>query len=395
MRTYRRGSKGDDVVRLQRRLQELGLYDGAIDGDFGGGTELAVRRFQRDRGIGVDGVVGADTWRALFAAAAELPPSALLGYPIEYRCLALTGAFETSVPPPGCFSAVAGDFDGQGISFGALQFNLGQRTLQPLLLEMLRKHPKVIEDMFHERLGDLGAMLAGDLPSQLAFARRIQDPRCQLYEPWRGMFRALGRTTECQQLQLAHAARYLARARALCERFQVLSSRALALMFDIVVQNGSIAPDVAARIKAEVDALDGRLNAQTREHAILRIVANRRAEAANPRWIEDVRERKLCIANGGGEVHGAFYDLAEYGLVLERLEDATLVVRAAPVIARGGGVKGRHGPAKAGRHVRRGRGPTEAGHYVPGATRRRAARSPRSKAARATRSPARSGRKRR
>lgn len=34
------------------------------------------------------------------------------------------------------------------------------------------------------------------------------------------------------------------------------------------------------------------------------IVANRRAEAANPRWVDDVRVRKLCIARGEGTVHG-------------------------------------------------------------------------------------------
>jgi hypothetical protein len=34
------------------------------------------------------------------------------------------------------------------------------------------------------------------------------------------------------------------------------------------------------------------------------IVANRRAEAANPRWVDDVRVRKLCIARGEGAVHG-------------------------------------------------------------------------------------------
>ena len=49
----------------------------------------------------------------------------------------------------------------------------------------------------------------------------------------------------------------------------------------------------------------------------MRIVANRRAEASNSRWIEDVRSRKLCIANGSGTVHGVTYDIGEqYGLWL-------------------------------------------------------------------------------
>ena len=43
----------------------------------------------------------------------------------------------------------------------------------------------------------------------------------------------------------------------------------------------------------------------------LRIIANRRASAAKAKWVEDVRARKLTIANGQGMVHGNFYDLKE------------------------------------------------------------------------------------
>lgn len=57
--------------------------------------------------------------------------------------------------------------------------------------------------------------------------------------------------------------------------------------------------------------------ANTDEVARLRIIANRRAEAANRKWVEDVRARKLTIANGEGTVHGRFYDLQEqYGIGL-------------------------------------------------------------------------------
>lgn len=317
-RSYRRGSKGEEVVLIQRRLQKLRLYRGAIDGSFGGETEVAVRRFQRKHHLEPDGAVGPLTWQALFPASGDLPAPAILQRPLEFRCLALTGAFETTVPPPGCFSCVAGDFDGQGISFGALQFNLGQRTLQPLLLDLDRRHPALMEDIFDESIDELRSVLASDLASQLAFARRIQDPSFRLHEPWRGMFLALGRSAECQEVQLDQAARYVERAKRLCAEFGVSSPRALALMFDIIVQNGSISPTVSAQITADIRRIDPALGPEAREAEKLRIIANRRAEAANPRWVEDVRTRKLCIANGRGRVHGAFYDLeGEYGLALE------------------------------------------------------------------------------
>lgn len=69
--TLSRGSKGDDVAVMQRRLQDLGYYNGPIDADFGSGTDAAVRRFQADVfGLAeADGRVGAITWKALWSSA--------------------------------------------------------------------------------------------------------------------------------------------------------------------------------------------------------------------------------------------------------------------------------------------------------------------------------------
>lgn len=53
-----------DVRLLQGRL---GI---PADGQFGGGTDAAVRAFQKRKGLEQDGVVGPQTWSALFAAAA-------------------------------------------------------------------------------------------------------------------------------------------------------------------------------------------------------------------------------------------------------------------------------------------------------------------------------------
>jgi peptidoglycan hydrolase-like protein with peptidoglycan-binding domain len=60
--TLRRGSTGTAVRQLQQALTDLGYAPGPIDGNFGPRTESAVRAFQADRGIGVDGVVGPVTW---------------------------------------------------------------------------------------------------------------------------------------------------------------------------------------------------------------------------------------------------------------------------------------------------------------------------------------------
>jgi peptidoglycan hydrolase-like protein with peptidoglycan-binding domain len=61
-----RGSKGDAVKAAQTLLNKNGAGL-SVDGDFGGGTDTATRNFQRSAGLGVDGVVGPNTWRELAA----------------------------------------------------------------------------------------------------------------------------------------------------------------------------------------------------------------------------------------------------------------------------------------------------------------------------------------
>jgi N-acetylmuramoyl-L-alanine amidase len=59
---------GSAVSQLQRELQELGYYEGPIDGGFGEQTQVSVEKFQADQQLFVDGVVGPSTWDALSEA---------------------------------------------------------------------------------------------------------------------------------------------------------------------------------------------------------------------------------------------------------------------------------------------------------------------------------------
>lgn len=61
----RLGAQGDAVADLQRRLKSFGFYDGPVDGNFGMVTDRAVRAFQREAGITVDGSVGDQTVGAM------------------------------------------------------------------------------------------------------------------------------------------------------------------------------------------------------------------------------------------------------------------------------------------------------------------------------------------
>jgi len=62
----RAGATGASVRDLQQRLAALGIGHEPDDpGRFGLGTARAVRRFQGDRGLQVDGIVGTHTWASL------------------------------------------------------------------------------------------------------------------------------------------------------------------------------------------------------------------------------------------------------------------------------------------------------------------------------------------
>ncbi len=63
--TLKRGSKGDEVKKVQQRLKALGYYSYGCDGDFGERTVTAVKAFQKKNGLTADGVVGATTLKKL------------------------------------------------------------------------------------------------------------------------------------------------------------------------------------------------------------------------------------------------------------------------------------------------------------------------------------------
>ena len=69
------GSTGSEVRKLQERLKELGYLKGSADGDFGDATETAVKNFQAQNGLGVDGMAGANTLNRLYSASAKKAPS--------------------------------------------------------------------------------------------------------------------------------------------------------------------------------------------------------------------------------------------------------------------------------------------------------------------------------
>jgi hypothetical protein len=184
---------------------------------------------------------------------------------------------------------------------------------------MRDQHPDIMRTVFGGHYGILIKTLdlrQGDI---MRFARELQHPvKHFVYEPWRGMFVALGRTPEFQDIETKYAHETFEKAIRLCREYVLASERAAALVFDIMVQNGGIAGEAKSSILADFEMIANSFSKDELEVTKMRIIANCRADATKVKWAEDVRARKLCCANGGGVVHGIEFDLEnQFGISMK------------------------------------------------------------------------------
>lgn len=233
------------------------------------------------------------------------------------KCFALTSAFEG-----GGYANLAGSFDGQGVSFGFLCWNLGSGTLQTLLKAMQAEGPATFERCFTQPVNNKGRMVVTNLaPDILAvcnmsnteavhWAEKRQDSKHRLLPHWVAAFKDLAQVPGFNAVQRKHAHKpYMVKALSYVAAYGFKSERALALMFDICVQMGSIrAPSRARYNNAFCPPMD--------EEARLVLLA-RSVAPQGGRWAQDVLARKMTIAKGGGIVHGRSYQLErDFGITM-------------------------------------------------------------------------------
>ncbi len=70
-KTLKKGSRGEDVRKMQTALKKQGYYSGKVDGIFGNGTLAAVKAFQKANGLKVDGIAGPQTLAKLYGKSAK------------------------------------------------------------------------------------------------------------------------------------------------------------------------------------------------------------------------------------------------------------------------------------------------------------------------------------
>ena len=231
--------------------------------------------------------------------------------PSREKCLSLTAYFETGKKFAEACGIVSGNFDGMGISFGCLQWNLGQGSLQPIL-QAYFDHSG--DDWRNDlNLKQLHQVLQMPRPSQLDWAKSIQEQKGKtytLFPEWQETFRYLGEKT--RQFQLNAAGKLFDVAEGWCQDYGLTSERALALMFDIRVQNGLLYKGrVREKVRQRIE------NAGNPDEASkLVIIAEERANLSIATWRPVVLARKLTIARGRGKVYGAMVDLDDFGITM-------------------------------------------------------------------------------
>ena len=296
---FSKGLRGMLAKRIQADLLRAGFTAGPldkfVDGDFGGNTETALKALQARRGLAVNGAVDANTWQQLTIEA--LPT-------LYERCLGITAQFEGHG-----FGLLRGNFDGAGLTWGVIGFTLKSKEVQALLAETDATVPGTLDRV----LGPLAATWRGvvrkPLNEQIAWADSISFGASKSNVPseWRDAFARLGEEPIVKRLQMQRAYdRYFVPAVRAANTLRLQSELGIALAFDVHVQNGGFKPGAYAMAASTLSRAPEPDRRQRLAHAV--------ADSANPRWAEDVRERKLALAAGQGSVHGRAYRLASWGL---------------------------------------------------------------------------------
>ena len=63
--TLKKGDRNDYVLHWQKYLNQLGYHCGTEDGIFGNNTEIAVKEYQKAKGLTPDGIIGKNTWNTV------------------------------------------------------------------------------------------------------------------------------------------------------------------------------------------------------------------------------------------------------------------------------------------------------------------------------------------
>lgn len=236
---------------------------------------------------------------------------------INRLALQMTGSFEGKG-----FTEVSGNFDGQGLSCGILQWCYGQGSLQQKILRPYIAKYGSIDGLgiFPGSVDVTASMSAGNA---IAYAKLHMLSGIKVKSNWNVAWEKFLARLDVTDIQMTAAKDVLDRAHTMAENWGMgKSPRAICFFFDIVTQNGSIQIGKPVASRASAMSYSGvatnkknrsiwadAISSAPDEQLILFQAAYLRARKSNPQWFQDVFSRKGSIALGVGVVHGATMSL--------------------------------------------------------------------------------------
>ena len=251
--------------------------------------------------------------------------------------LSITGSFEGQ----NGWNNIANNFDGQGLSAGLLNQTLGTGTLQPLLSNLELNNSTDFKSSFSsQNYSSISAMLKqwrgqkslkaqsttsqeddeDSIPirpieleasqfmklmaSQNAFSvnwavQNLYLPNKNFKPDWKSELMILLNKGSYISLQIIAAQKIHNTALKYVKRIGIYDLRTYLLMFDILVQNGSIKD---TRFNDWENYI--KINNITDTNKALKALVEIRLKDTNPKWVPDVRSRKYTLIDGLGTVHG-------------------------------------------------------------------------------------------
>jgi hypothetical protein len=247
--------------------------------------------------------------------------------------LNISGSFEGASG----WANLTNNFDGQGLSMGLLNQNLGQDSLQPLLVQMRNQNMATLQQIFSS--ADLTSLLgmlsqwestkaasakvqktrlsvkdipatSGVLPEDAAATASVAWAAATLYSGtnflpnWQTELTNLGQNPQFVSIQIAAALALHTQAVQDIAPIGVNELRTYLMAFDIEVQDGGIYAqdftDYATWLQT---------NGSSSDTAKLVEMLNLRLRHVQAAYVSDVQSRKLAIINGSGVVHGDLRNL--------------------------------------------------------------------------------------
>ena len=311
-RLVRFGSQGSWVNKVQEALRQHGFPFLSIDGGFGRDTLEALMAFQNASfGPGqADGVVGPNTATALGIEWPPVPRQAAIpqggpqvaapaSVPADWKVAAvkITPGFEVQGDP---YEGVSGNFDAMGISCGALQWNIGSNSLQPMLGVVGQVHVLSVMPTFGAELSE--AANAIDKGAGIAFRQA--------------------------SIWAASGNRDAPSKREFCWFFDLVTQNGglegltLAEVRTFIANAGSGADDFICDFLATKTGPSGHVQDAHKNAALWRntgdgrmiellVASYLRSKTANPQWRHVVVNRKGTLAMGKGWVNSSLFDFGD------------------------------------------------------------------------------------